>query len=325
MSINTVRESADVVMTGTDTASVEEWLVRRKEGIGGSDAAAACGLSPWDSMYSLWEMKRGNLPSKDDTEAMKWGRRLERAMGEGFAEDTGIPVVRYPVMLRSKIWPWAQVNLDFLTADGESVVEVKNVGLWQLQEWEDGRVPGHIMLQGMHELAVTGLGHLWFAALVGGQNPRYIEVQRNDAVIEALMEQEKAFWDLVEANTPPAVDGSDATTQALKDRYANPEPGSMVEVDEAMMGDLLLRRSVLKVDAAYTKSELDVVENQIKAILGDHEIGTVDGRPAVTWKKSEPERIDSDKLRAEYPEVAKVVSYKKPERRLHIPKNSPLK
>ena len=286
MSIATVRENADVVIPNTDQTSLEEWLDTRKLGIGGSDAAAAVGLSPYESAYSLWLMKRGELPDKEDTDPMRWGRRLERAIGEGFAEDTGIQVVRYPVLLRSKRWPWAQVNLDFLTEDGEAVVECKNVGLYQLDEWEDGNVPAHYMLQGMHELAVTGLDKLWFAALVGGQNPRYIEVDRDDAVIESLMEQERLFWELVRSNTPPAVDGSESTSEALKMRYAHPEPGSMVEVDRDRMADLVERRASLKADQKYVKAALDAVENEIKEMLGDHEIGTVDGVPAITWKES---------------------------------------
>ena len=307
MSFDTVQDSADVVMEDTDTAPIEEWLERRKTGVGGSDAAAAVGLSPWDSPYSLWEMKQGNLPGKEDTEPMKWGRRLERAIGEGFAEDTGIPVTRFPYMLRSKQWPWALVNLDFLTEDLDAVVECKNVGLRQLDEWEEGNVPGHIKIQGLHELAVTGLDHLWFAALVGGQNPRYIKIERNDAAIKNLMESERVFWEMVKANTPPVVDGSEATTQALKLRYADPDPGSMVEVDVTTMAELCQTRAGLKADAKYTKARLDAVENEIKATLAEHEIGTVNGVPAITWKQIHKE-----------PYTVKAQDY----RTIHIPKGS---
>ena len=46
----------------------EDWLEMRKSGIGGSDAAAAVGLSPYQSMLELWLTKTGrdaNLPKPD--------------------------------------------------------------------------------------------------------------------------------------------------------------------------------------------------------------------------------------------------------------------
>ena len=39
----------------------EEWLQARRRGIGGSDAAAVLGLSPWKSNVRLWEEKTGLL------------------------------------------------------------------------------------------------------------------------------------------------------------------------------------------------------------------------------------------------------------------------
>lgn len=324
MSIETIRDHADIVIDNTANTTRREWLDLRTEGIGGSDAAAAVGLSPYESPYSLWASKTGLVGEKEETDPMRWGNRLEEAIGMGFATDTGIEVVRYPVMLRSKQYPWAQVNLDFLTADGEGVVECKNVGLYQLDSWEDGKVPGHYGLQGQHELAVTGLDVLWFAALIGGQNPRYIKVERNQTLIEDLMEQERQFWELVKANTPPAIDGSEATTKALKEQYAEPAEGSMVEVDPVVMTELLRTRADLKADEKYTKARLDVVENSIRSILGDAEVGTVEGVPAVTWKVSHVTRVSSDKLREKYPDIAEECSTITAQRTIRVPKNSPL-
>jgi predicted phage-related endonuclease len=43
----------------------EEWLARRTGYIGGSDAAAALGLSPWKTNVDLWEEKTGRKPAPD--------------------------------------------------------------------------------------------------------------------------------------------------------------------------------------------------------------------------------------------------------------------
>jgi predicted phage-related endonuclease len=41
--------------------SREQWLQVRKQGIGSSDAAAACGLNPHMSMLELWMIKTGRM------------------------------------------------------------------------------------------------------------------------------------------------------------------------------------------------------------------------------------------------------------------------
>ena len=43
-----------IVAASTENMSREAWLEFRKKGIGGSDVAAACGLSQWKSPVALW-------------------------------------------------------------------------------------------------------------------------------------------------------------------------------------------------------------------------------------------------------------------------------
>ena len=43
----------------------EQWLKARQKGIGGSDAAAVLGLSPWKSNVRLWEEKTGLREPED--------------------------------------------------------------------------------------------------------------------------------------------------------------------------------------------------------------------------------------------------------------------
>jgi predicted phage-related endonuclease len=39
----------------------QQWLEVRKQGIGSSDAATACGLNPYMSMLELWMIKTGRM------------------------------------------------------------------------------------------------------------------------------------------------------------------------------------------------------------------------------------------------------------------------
>ena len=66
----------------------ESWLEGRQElGIGGSDAAAVCGLSPWTSPVELWKIKTGQKKQKDISAnaAVERGVRMEPALRELYA------------------------------------------------------------------------------------------------------------------------------------------------------------------------------------------------------------------------------------------------
>lgn len=61
----------------TRDMSCSAWLEARRAGIGGSDAAAILGASPWATPLSVWADKQGLTEDKPDTIAMRFGRDAE--------------------------------------------------------------------------------------------------------------------------------------------------------------------------------------------------------------------------------------------------------
>jgi predicted phage-related endonuclease len=66
----------------TQNMSQAEWLEVRRQGIGSSDCAAACGLNPYMSMLELWIIKTGRIKQSIEDESedhapLYWGKRLE--------------------------------------------------------------------------------------------------------------------------------------------------------------------------------------------------------------------------------------------------------
>lgn len=54
----------------------EEWLRYRKNGIGGSDAGAVCGLNPYSSPMKVYYDKTSDETGDFDNESMRQGRDL---------------------------------------------------------------------------------------------------------------------------------------------------------------------------------------------------------------------------------------------------------
>ena len=78
--------------------SREEWLKMRKEGLGGSDAGAVCGLNPYASPMSVYQDKTSPAISDQDNEPMRQGRDLEDYVARRFTEATGLKVRRSNAM-----------------------------------------------------------------------------------------------------------------------------------------------------------------------------------------------------------------------------------
>src|SRR5215470_1672149 len=188
-------------------------LAERQQGLGGSDAAPALGLSPWKSPLELYLEKREQTPiPAPDSAAQRWGLLLEPVIRQAYAERTG-RVVRLPSgTLRHPAHPWMLAHVDGVTDDGR-VVEIKTARFgegWGSRESEDD-VPYHYLLQVQHYLAVTGFKIADIAVLIGGNDFRVYHVPADTELQTLVIDGERSFWDLVEqgAAPEPAWEGAD--------------------------------------------------------------------------------------------------------------------
>ncbi|MHC3076699.1 YqaJ viral recombinase family protein, partial [Acinetobacter nosocomialis] len=65
-------------LVNTKNMTQAEWLEVRRQGIGSSDCAAACGLNPYMSMLELWMIKTGRVKQSIEDEStghapLYWG------------------------------------------------------------------------------------------------------------------------------------------------------------------------------------------------------------------------------------------------------------
>lgn len=277
----------------------ERWLEARRSGLGGSDALASLGLSPYSSRYSVWADKRGLLPDTDDNEAMKWGRLLEPVIAQQFEEQTGVGT-SVCGLLRHVNRDWQLASVDRLTDDG-AVLEIKTTSAYRADDWDDDQLADAAEAQLQHYLAVTGLEHGYAAALIGGQCLEIRHVQRDERLIKVLIEAEAELWRLVEAGTAPALDGSEATTSALKHIYPWAEIDLEVELSDEGI-EALRRYDQLGREIKALVEKKDAAKNVVCAELGDALTGLHDGREVVTWKNNGT--FNEDSLRAAAPDVA---------------------
>lgn len=287
------------------------WLAWRNDGIGASEIAAVVGASPWDSPLSVYLRKRGDLP--DDappTEAMRLGLALEDLVADEFTARTGLYVVGRQEWCTHPEHDYARCTVDGFAVESPNANRADALGVFESKTTGDlsrfDPLPDYVALQVQWQLFVTGEAHGWVAVLGGGYRlgVRVIEVHRDDATIDALAAAAADFWQRVlDGNPPPVTTYNAGDAAALAAAYPEPEPSSVVELDDEgaqAVADLRM----LKAKAKALGEEITTAENAVKALLGENEAGTVDGEPAVTWRAVESSRVDTKRLRADDPELA---------------------
>lgn len=281
----------------------DQWLGTRKQGIGGSDVGAILGLDPRNSPLGVYLDKRGEFNDDTAGEAAEWGNLLEPVVAEKWADDHQARVWS-PGVLAHPDRPWQIANPDrfFVPADGsvtsstaalefggvpEGLLEVKTTNQYLDGDWDpDGdRMPDRARLQVQHYLDVTGLRLAHVACLVGGQRLKVFVETYDAELAEMVRDSCDRFWhEHVLAGHPPSIDGSKATTDLLGRLYDVPTEDIAV-LDARELRPLIEARIAAKAAVKAAEQHEALIDNQLKALLGERQIGVVDGQPVLTWKQ----------------------------------------
>lgn len=209
-----------------------EWLAQRRARIGGSEIAAVLGLSPWESYFSLWHRKAGNIGGVEDTELMLWGRLLEEPIAQRFA-------LRHPEFTVSPGGTFVNSDRDYqlITPDRLLVpspredrdywepLEIKTA--YSDEEWgEEGteEIPIYYRCQVMWALDVFQIPQCRLAVYFGGGEYREYIICYDDAEAAILRKRAEEFLTSLRDGVLPELDGHAATYQAIRGLHPDIDP-----------------------------------------------------------------------------------------------------
>lgn len=200
----------------------DEWLEKRKNRIGGSDAAAIIGLNPWMDNQKLWRIKTGREAQEDisDKPCVKYGTDAEQYIRALFALDYPQYKVEY---FEDNMWindnfPFCHASLDGELTDindgRKGILEIKTteiMGMAQKQKWEDG-IPDNYYCQLLHYFLVTNFDFAILKAQLKYRKEnnvllvtKHYHIERSEVEedIKYLAEKEKEFWGYIERGERP--------------------------------------------------------------------------------------------------------------------------
>lgn len=185
-----------------DDMSQEDWLVWRNKGLGGSDAPAIMGVSPWCTPYQKWEEKVFGKKQEDNA-CKKFGRDTEKSSRMEFEDLVGLKM--NPCNVISVEYPWLRASLDGIDLQGKTIVEIKKANREDHALACEGIVTDKYFPQLQHILLVTGLPSIYyFSSPANGKNGHALPVFRNEEYIQnELFPKLQQFWEMVQTRTPP--------------------------------------------------------------------------------------------------------------------------
>lgn len=291
------------VLVNTLNMDRAQWLQARTQGIGGSDVSAIAGLNKWKSAVQVFLEKTQAIEKEDvQSEAAYFGNVLEEVVAKEFAKRTDLKVQRKNAILQHPEYPWMLANVDRLIVGEKIGLECKTASEYLKKEWEDEEVPAAYLLQCQHYMAVTGYEAWWIAVLIGGNKFVHKKIERDEELIQYLIDIEKDFWlNNVEKNEPPMFDGSDASTELIQHLYPESITDSFVSLSK--QEELLIEaRDQVDREIKVLQEQKAEYENKIKAKLGTNEAGGTENYK-VFWKSYTTNRFDSKRFKADHPDL----------------------
>ena len=196
--------------------------VRNSAWWSGDSRMAANGRGNDAVLQKLGVMER---PDLSEVEAVQMGHVMQPVIGQLASAKLGIELKEADYALTHPKEVWLKSHFDFISADGQTLVEVKNYNASVRNKFdsEANIIPAADMAQLIHEAACHNISDIVLAVLFGGQNFEVFKFSITEAQKEQLIKDMAKFWASVETKQLPEPE----TTEQAKLIYATSAPTSI--------------------------------------------------------------------------------------------------
>ena len=299
-----------------------DWLKGRQSGIGGSEIAAIVGLNQYRTPMQVWESKVNPVQDEETSQPAYWGTVLEDVVAKEYALRTGNKVQRLTKQMRHPEFSFAIANIDRAVINPEisgnvrwkdgklttdRILECKTANGFMAKQWGEAgtdSVPDAYLIQCQWYMGVTGASVCDLAVLIGGQDFRIYTILRDDDLINDLLIQGAAFWELVQNKIEP-----DPVNypEAVK-KWAKSDPSLSVQADDSLIDDLEQIQGI-KAQVKELEAQEDAIKARVLVAMQDAETLLYQGVKVATCKTQTRTSFDAKTFEKDHPEL--YAQYKK--------------
>ncbi len=268
------------VIVETAGLSKKDWLNYRRLGIGGSDAAAVLGVSPFATARDLYYDKLNIVSFEEDGDWVKKriGHLLEDLVAEIFKVKTGFEIYQIHKMFRHPKHTFMLADVDYFITlpNGETaILEIKTTNYNAKDHWwQDGRevIPVNYEIQGRHYMCVMNLNHVYYCCLYGNSEDEVCirHVERDTAYEEELIALEGNFWNnhVLKKEPPPYTEDGTLILNSVKNHFG-PCDASAPQVElKFQLLSYIKRFTELQAQKKIADGKSKDIEKEMKRLQG---------------------------------------------------------
>lgn len=307
-----------------DCKTNQEWRAERSHSIGASSIGILIGANQYTTPMELAVKMRKELEGDFDytqTLAMMRGHAYEQGVADLFSWKTGKEVIKSSsreFLLRREDIPFMHASPDrtyWIDADGtkhgknaaanKGVLECKTTR--RLIDPDDLPLSWQFQLQVQMGIGGFSEGFIAWDVLTSTDGFGYKYFQFDEDLFNTAVELCRDFWEntIVGGNDPEPVNAAD-----LLRKYPTSIEGKTITADEETK-QLVSEIKEMQSTAKELDNEIDELKKKLVMKFTDEEaiVDNETGKPIVTYKtKSGAMRVDSKKLKADYPDVFAAVA-----------------
>jgi predicted phage-related endonuclease len=272
-----------ILLSGSETAEEAKrqvWLEQRAKVVTSTDIPVLFGQGyEGSSPANLYAKKKGLAPDWQPSLRMTIGRLIEPVIHQVYTLKTGRKVVAadsYKLHVSAE-YPFLGCSLD--AQDDEGVIlETKNHGDYMRDETD---IPAGWYLQMQTQMIVMKVDLIRLVVLTRGSDLAVFEIAANLEVQAEIVARAKAFYDLLQASTPPAPtvpEDNDAYKYIFQARV-----GESVDLGEGFE-DLGAEREAVTRQIKELEEVRDLLEARVKYAMGEATVAVLPDTGEIwTW------------------------------------------
>lgn len=240
-----------------------------------SKVSAILGLSPWDSPFSMWLKMKGRIPADDGTNAAakSRGHYLEDGVLRWWLDQHADADAEGTQVYATKA-DWAAATPDLvatLTGTGERVVvDAKTAA--NDDDWGD-EPPPYYIAQAVWQMWCADADAAYIAVLTSRLVFREYRIERDRDLEAAVIARCKEFYDSLSHDTPPPLDDTTATYEAVRALHPEIDADAEIELDRALAHEYVTADLAAK--AAETRQR--AAKSAVLDAMGKARLATCDG------------------------------------------------
>lgn len=267
----------------------------RKNGIGGSDVAAICGLSPYRNALDIYFQKTLDDIEDISNDNIWWGNALESVIVDKYL-DLYAQSISFPDTKVDDEYPFMLANVDGILEDG-AVLEAKNVGQYTAKKWGSqfsDDIPIEYYLQVAHYTRIFKAPYARIAAYFGGADFRIYEYSPNQKIEKMILDKCTNFWENhVLKGIPPAATTYEDQVKLWKDAIADSKKIASPEIVK-----FVGRYNEIHNEIKRLQEESESIKTSISGFMEDSEaLVDENEKILVTWKNQKTCRFDLSKFK----------------------------